>query len=90
MNLRPIRWTIWAVMGCMFFWSGNVLAQTSGDSQLRIRLRYSDGVPVTDESVILQRLPEEESVLPALRQAQGENCFTDTNGMCTWNVGRGL
>lgn len=76
------------------FWlvllAGIAEAQTDGDIRLQIRLRYSDGTAVAGETVILQRLPEEEPIAQALRQAQGDNCETDTNGECTWYVGRGL
>jgi len=65
-------------------------AQTAGDTRLQIRLRNSDGTAVTGETVILQRLPEEEHITPALRQTQGDKCETNANGECTWYVGRGL
>lgn len=57
-------------------------AQSVGDTRLQIRLRYSDGTAVAGETVVLQRLPEEEPVSP--------ECETDTQGECTWYVGRGL
>ncbi len=69
---------------------GMTETQTSGDIQLQIRLRNSDGTAVVSETIILQRLPEEEAITPAFRQAQGDNCITDANGECTWYVGRGL
>lgn len=49
---------------------------------LSVRLRAADGSPVVGEAVSLQRLPDEEPVLP--------ECTTDVRGMCTWHVGRGL
>ena len=57
-------------------------AQTAGDTRLKIRLRASDGTAVVGETVILERLPEEEPILP--------QCTTDAHGECTWYVGRGL
>lgn len=57
-------------------------AQTFGDTRLQIRLRASDGTVVVGETVILERLPEEEPILP--------QCTTDAHGECTWYVGRGL
>lgn len=57
-------------------------AQTAGDTRLQIRLRASDGTAVVGETVILERLPEEEPILP--------ECITDAHGECTWYVGRGL
>jgi LPXTG-motif cell wall-anchored protein len=58
------------------------VAEADDKVQLTIRLRYSDGTAVVGETVILQRLPEEEAILPA--------CVTDTLGECGWRVGRGL
>lgn len=57
-------------------------AQTVGDTRLQIRLRASDGTAVVGETVILERLPEEEPILP--------QCTTDAHGECTWYAGRGL
>lgn len=58
-------------------------AQTGNEPvALSIRLRAADGSPVAGESVTLQRLPDEEPILPA--------CTTDAQGTCTWYVGRGL
>lgn len=59
---------------------GIVEAQTTDHTRLQIRLRYSDGTAVVGETVILERLPEEE---PA-------PCVTDRHGECAWTVGRGL
>lgn len=58
-------------------------AQTGAEPvALSIRLRAPDGSPLAGEPVALQRLPDEEAVLPA--------CTTDAQGMCTWYVGRAL
>jgi hypothetical protein len=58
-------------------------AQTGNEPvALSIRLRAADGSPVAGEPVTLQRLPDEEPILPA--------CTTDAQGTCTWYVGRGL
>ena len=58
-------------------------AQTEAESvTLRIRLRAADGRPLSGEPITLQRLPDEESVLP--------ECTTDAQGACAWRVGRGL
>jgi len=73
---------IGGLIGCLFLWTGIAFAQTTGDIQLQIRLRNSDGTAVTGETIILQRLPEEEPITP--------DCTTDANGECTWYVKRGL
>jgi hypothetical protein len=70
-------------------------AQAQEEVQLQIRLRYSDGTAVFGETVILERLPEEEPVPwaandDALRQAQDEACTTDAVGECAWSVTPGL
>ena len=52
----------------------------SGDVPLQIQLRYSDGTAVSDEPILLQRLPD----------MQESNCTTDNNGRCAWDVDRGL
>lgn len=58
-------------------------AQTGNEPvALSIHLRVADGSPVAGEPVTLQRLPDEEPILPA--------CTTDAQGTCTWYVGRGL
>ncbi|MCL4266121.1 MAG: hypothetical protein KJ069_23125 [Anaerolineae bacterium] len=59
---------------------GITTAQSGGDTRLTIRLRASDGRAVTGETIILERLPEEEPML----------CVTDQDGACVWRVGRGL
>ena len=41
---------------------GLVEAQVPNETELRIRLRYSDGTAVAGETVTLQRFPEEESI----------------------------
>jgi hypothetical protein len=63
--------------------AGQTQGQQVGETvALTVRLRAADGAPVTGEPVALQRLPEEEPVLP--------ECTTDNQGVCTWTVGRGL
>lgn len=57
-------------------------AQAQQTVRLEIRLRDSGGTAVSGETVTLQRLPEETSMLP--------NCTTRANGVCVWHVGRGL
>lgn len=58
-------------------------AQTAGELvALSIHLRSGDGSPVVGELVTLQRLPDEEPVLPM--------CTSDAQGTCTWHVRRGL
>lgn len=77
--------THWLASWLPFFLAmlvGIAEAQTPGDTRLQIRLRYSDGTAVVGETVILQRLPEEENITP--------ECETDSNGECIWFVGRGL
>ena len=77
--------THWLASWVPFFLAmlvGIAEAQSVGDTRLQIRLRHSDGTAVTGETVILQRLPEEEPVFP--------DCTTDAYGECTWYVGRGL
>jgi len=60
-----------------------ISAQAQEDVQLQVRLRYSDGTAVFDETVVLEGLPD-------LRQAQGSACNTDTIGQCSWSVTPGL
>jgi hypothetical protein len=55
-------------------------AQADEIVRLEIRLRDAGGTAVTGESVILERLPEEEPM----------PCLTDDTGACAWQVGRGL
>lgn len=80
-----MKWNWWAawlpvllalVVGMTDVW------QTSGAVHLTIRLRGSDGTAVAGETVILERLPEADPILPP--------CTTDAQGVCTWSVGRGL
>src|SRR5690606_28151427 len=56
--------------------------QTAGYTHLQIRLRAGDGAAIVGETVILERLPEEERMLP--------ECTTDAYGECSWHVNRGL
>lgn len=61
---------------------GVATAQSGGDPHLTIRLRASDGTAVTGETIVLERLPEADPMLPP--------CTTDEQGVCTWSVERGL
>ena len=54
--------------------------QATGDVPLQIQLRYSDGLAVSDEPILLQRLPDLQEMA----------CTTDHNGRCIWTVERGL
>ena len=56
------------------------VAQGETTVPLTIRLRDSDGRPVTGEVVKLSRLPEETAV----------TCTTDTQGECAWPAAPGL
>ena len=56
------------------------VAQDETTVPLTIRLRDSDGRPVTGEVVKLSRLPEETAVA----------CTTDTQGECAWPAAPGL
>ncbi len=56
------------------------VAQDETTVLLTIRLRDSDGRPVTGEVVKLSRLPEETAVA----------CTTDTQGECAWPAAPGL
>lgn len=60
--------------------AGITAAQSGDDTRLTIRLRASDGTAVTGETLILERLPEEEPM----------SCVTDQDGKCVWQVRRGL
>ena len=66
----------------LFMLPAGVLAQEETAIPLRIRLRTADGSAVVGETVVLERLPEEEAVSP--------DCLTDTAGQCTWSVAPGL
>lgn len=83
----------WVLLGCCLSWTAAVQpasAQASELVSLTVKLRHSDGTAVVGETIILERLPEEEPIPPALRQAQSGNCITDARGSCSWTVGRGL
>lgn len=80
-----IWWIGWSITG-----TGIASAQDDSLVSLQIWLRASDGSAVVGEPIILQRLPEEEDIPPALRQAQGLACRTDADGMCVWRVQQGL
>ncbi len=73
--LSGIRITAAAAQGVL---AGSI--QAAGDVPLQIQLRYSDGTAVSDEPILLQRLPD----------LQESNCTTDNNGSCAWDVDRGL
>ena len=90
MRRRHMNWLASWFPFLLAVFVGIAEAQSAGDTRLQIRLRASDGTAVVGETVILERLPEEGPVSPALRQVQGDNCITDTYGECTWTVGRGL
>ena len=81
---RRIHWYWWVVW--LSVWlvalAGLAEVQAAGTVRLQIRLRHSDGTAVTGESIILQRLPDEEPVTPT--------CTTNSEGECTWQVRRGL
>jgi hypothetical protein len=63
--------------------TGETTAQEGdGAVTLTVQLRAANGQPVIDETASLQRLPDEEEILPA--------CRTDSMGRCTWQVERGL
>lgn len=82
---QVMKRTHWLASWLPFFLAmlvGIAEAQSAGDTRLQIQLRASDGTAVTGETIILQRLPEEEPITP--------ECETDSNGECTWYVGRGL
>ncbi|HRQ42343.1 MAG TPA: hypothetical protein PLD25_30880, partial [Chloroflexota bacterium] len=82
MRRKQLHWLVswWPVLLVMLM--GIAEAQTGGSTRLQIRLRYGDGTAVVGETVTLERLPEEEPILPS--------CTTDDQGACTWYVGRGL
>jgi hypothetical protein len=65
---------------CLSVIAGAISAQADETVRLEIRLRDAGGTAVTGESVILERLPEEEPM----------PCLTDDTGACAWQVGRGL
>jgi hypothetical protein len=60
--------------------SDGVAGQSDGSWRLEIWLRWADGAAAAGETVILERLPEEEPM----------PCVTDAAGLCVWQVGRGL
>lgn len=78
---------LWVMLGCCWFISEVspsqiTLAQETGFVSLTIQLRYSDGSAVSDEPVVLQRLPDFEPILPS--------CRSDGMGRCSWSVTSGL
>jgi hypothetical protein len=76
-----LKHTLWLI--CIYLILFPNSAQAQEEVQLQIRLRHSDGTAVFGEPVIVERQP-------ALRQAQDNDCTTDTNGTCTWSVTSGL
>lgn len=81
MKQNRMVWMMLVLTGWLIVWTEGAFAQASGELDLRIRLRASDGTAVAGETVILERLPEAEPY-PA--------CITDNHGQCAWRVGRGL
>lgn len=87
-----INWPNWRrlfrlliLLGCCLNWAAAVQpasAQATEMVSLTIKLRHSDGTAVVGETIILERLPEEEPISP--------NCMTDASGGCSWTVDRGL
>ncbi|MCA9918841.1 MAG: hypothetical protein KC445_12860 [Anaerolineales bacterium] len=78
------KW-FWVLLGGSCLLGARLLVlpvQAAEPISLTVQLRRSDGTAVTHEPVSLERLPDEEPITPA--------CQTDTNGRCTWPVGRGL
>jgi hypothetical protein len=65
---------------CLSVIAGAIPVQAGKTVRLEIRLRDAGGTAVTGESVILERLPEEEPIA----------CLTGSDGACAWQVGRGL
>ncbi len=70
---------MWVLFG---WWSVQQDVALAQNTPLQIKVRDYTGTAVSGETVTLERLPEEEPILPT--------CTTDTNGICTWYVGRGL
>jgi hypothetical protein len=65
---------------CLSVIAGAIPVQADDTVRLEVRLRDARGTAVTGESVILERLPEEEPIA----------CLTGSDGACAWQVGRGL
>jgi len=82
MKRKRHGWMMLILASWLIVWTEVAMAQASGALELRIRLRVSDGTAVAGETVILERLPDEEPITP--------ECVTDANGECSWLVGRGL
>ena len=82
MKRKRNGWMMLLLASWLIVWTEVAVAQASGTLELRIRLRASDGTAVIGETVILERLPDEEPIAP--------DCVTNNNGECTWLVGRGL
>ena len=82
MKRKQNGWMMLILASWLIVWTEVAVAQASGTLELRIRLRASDGTAVAGETVILERLPDEDLIDP--------DCLTDANGECSWLVGRGL
>ena len=57
-------------------------APVSREVALTIQLRASDGAPLVGEDIILEQLPD--------AAAEGPECQTNQEGLCTWLVAPGL
>ena len=91
MMMKQAKWMkrgwLWGVFCGAVVWLAllaaplpTAVAQEETTVPLTIRLRDSDGRPVTGEVVKLSRLPEETAVA----------CTTDTQGECAWPAAPGL
>lgn len=79
---KHVEAMMWSLLWWLALLPGVVLASLQEDTAVHIFLRTADGLAVAGETVILERLPEDEPVLPT--------CTTDAAGHCTWYVRRGL
>ena len=82
MRRKQLNWLASWLPFLLAMFVGIAEAQIADNTRLQIRLRASDGTAVVGETVILERLPEEEPVIL--------ECTTDTHGECIWTVRRGL
>lgn len=81
-RIRLNWWAVWLPVFLTLVAGMTGMWQTSGAVPLTIRLRASDGTAVAGETIILERLPEADPMLPP--------CTTNEQGVCTWSVERGL
>lgn len=73
----------WVLLSWMALFAYQTASVQAADAvSLTVRVRHSDGTAAVGETIILERLPEEEPISPT--------CATDTSGRCSWTVGRGL